>query len=41
MKGVIVEKAGGPVKVVDRVEVPEPTEKQLLVKPIYAALNPV
>jgi hypothetical protein len=41
MKGVNVEKAGAPAKVVDNLEVPEPAEDQMLVKPIYAALNPV
>lgn len=41
MKGAIVEKPGAPVKVVDNLEVPEPAEDQMLVKPIYAALNPV
>ena len=41
MKGAIVETAGAPVKVVDNLKVPEPGEDQILVKPIYAALNPV
>ena len=41
MKGAIVEKAGAPVKVVDNLKVPEPAEDQMLVKSIYAAINPV
>jgi len=41
MKGAIVEKVGAPVKVVDNLEVPEPTEDQMLVKCIYAAMNPM
>lgn len=41
MKGVIIEKAGAPAKVVDGLEVPVPAEDQVLVKSVYAALNPV
>jgi len=41
MKGAIIEKAGDPVKVVDNLEIPEPAEDQMLVKAIYAAMNPV
>ena len=41
MKGVIVEKAGAPYKVVDNLEVPEPGEHQVLVKSIATAINPV
>ena len=41
MKGAIVEKPGDPVKVVDNLEMPTPGDEQILIKPIYAALNPV
>lgn len=41
MKGVAIEKVGAPPKVVDTLEVPEPAEDQVLVKAVYAALNPV
>ena len=41
MKGVIVEKAGGPWIVVDDLAVPEPNENQILVKSIATAINPV
>jgi len=41
MKGAIVEKAGDPVKVVDNLEMPKPGDDQMLVKSIYAGLNPV
>lgn len=41
MKGVIIEKAGAPAKVVDDLEVPEPSDDQVLVKSVYSAINPV
>jgi len=41
MKGVIVEKVGDTPKVVETLEVPEPGEGQILVKSLYAAINPV
>jgi hypothetical protein len=41
MKGVIVEKVGAPAVVVDNIEKPKPADDQVLVKSIYAALNPV
>jgi NADPH:quinone reductase-like Zn-dependent oxidoreductase len=41
MKGVIFESAGGPLKVVDDLPVPEPSPDQILVKSLYTAINPV
>jgi NADPH:quinone reductase-like Zn-dependent oxidoreductase len=41
MKGVIFESAGGPLKVVDGLPVPEPSPDQILVKSLYTAINPV
>ncbi len=41
MKGVTFEKAGASAQVVDDLEVPEPSADQILVKSIYAAINPV
>ena len=41
MKGVIVEAAGAPWKVVDNLEVPKPASDQILVKSIATAINPV
>ena len=41
MKGVIVEAAGAPWKVVDNLEVPKPAADQVLVKSIATAINPV
>ncbi|EGE83489.1 hypothetical protein RJZ56_005540 [Blastomyces dermatitidis] len=41
MKGIICEKAGEPFKIVDNLDVPEPSADQILVKSIYMALNPV
>lgn len=41
MKGVVVKEIGGPAVVVDDLEIPEPDEGQVLVKSLYAALNPV
>ena len=41
MKGVIVEAAGGPWKVVENLEVPKPAPDQILVKSIATAINPV
>jgi NADPH:quinone reductase-like Zn-dependent oxidoreductase len=41
MKGAIVKKVGASLQVVSDLEVPEPAEDQILVKSIYAALNPV
>lgn len=41
MKGVIVEKAGGELQVVENLEKPEPSSDQILVKSVYMAINPV
>ncbi|PGG98961.1 hypothetical protein AJ79_08736 [Helicocarpus griseus UAMH5409] len=41
MKGIICEKAGEPFKIVDNLDVPEPSPDQILVKSIYMAINPV
>ncbi|KAG5300986.1 oxidoreductase, zinc-binding dehydrogenase family, conidia-enriched transcript [Histoplasma ohiense] len=41
MKGIICEKAGEPFKIVDNLDVPEPSSDQILVKSIYMGLNPV
>ena len=41
MKGVIVEDAGAPWKVVDNLDVPTPAPDQILVKSIATAINPV
>ena len=41
MKGVVVENVGGPYKVVDDLEKPKPGANQILVKSLYAAINPV
>ncbi len=41
MKGVLVEQAGAPFKVVDGIEKPSPARNQVLVKPITIAFNPV
>ncbi|EEH46394.2 uncharacterized protein PADG_02492 [Paracoccidioides brasiliensis Pb18] len=41
MKGIISEKVGEPFKIVDNLEVPEPSSDQILVKSIYMAINPV
>jgi hypothetical protein len=41
MKGVLVEKAGGEIKVVDDLMKPSPGPDQLLVRPIYVAMQPV
>jgi NADPH:quinone reductase-like Zn-dependent oxidoreductase len=40
MKGLLVEKAGGDY-VLSEVQKPTPDPKQVLVKSLYAALNPV
>lgn len=41
MKGVIVEKLGGDLKVVSDLEKPRPGADQLLVKSLIVAMNPV
>lgn len=41
MKGVILDKVGGELKLVDDVEKPKPVADQLLVKSLYMALNPM
>ena len=41
MKGVIVEAAGAPYKVVEDLEKPKPDPDQILVKSVNAAINPV
>jgi hypothetical protein len=41
MKGVIFESQGADPKVVDDLEKPSPGPDQLLVKPIWSAINPV
>ncbi|KAK2793736.1 hypothetical protein FQN52_000688 [Onygenales sp. PD_12] len=40
MKGIICEKVGDPWKIVDNLDVPEPSPDQILVKSIYMAINP-
>lgn len=40
-KGLIVEEAGAPFKVVDTLPRPKPGHKQALVKTLYVAINPV
>lgn len=41
MKGLLVERPGGEIKIVDDLQKPSPDQEQLLVKPIYVAMNPV
>ncbi len=41
MKGVVVDKVGGPYKVVEDLEKPKPGPDQILVKSITTAINPV
>jgi NADPH:quinone reductase-like Zn-dependent oxidoreductase len=41
MKGVALKSPGAPAEVVDDLAVPEPGDDQVLVKSIYAAINPV
>ena len=41
MKGVIVEAVGSPYRVVEDLKVPDPSDDQILVKSIAAAINPV
>ena len=41
MKGVIIEAAGAPWKVVENLEVPKPAPDQILVKSIATAINPM
>ena len=41
MKGVVVEAVGAPWKVVENLEIPEPSDDQILVKSIATAINPV
>ena len=41
MKGVICEKQGGQLKLVDDVEKPKPGPDQLLVKSLWLAMQPV
>ncbi|KAK2810209.1 hypothetical protein FQN50_003179 [Emmonsiellopsis sp. PD_5] len=40
MKGIICEKVGDPWKIVDNLDVPEPSPDQILVKSLYMAINP-
>lgn len=41
MKGVVFEKVGAEPKIVDDLELPIPGPGQILVKPIWMAINPV
>jgi NADPH:quinone reductase-like Zn-dependent oxidoreductase len=41
MKAVIVKEQGAAATVVDNLEVPEPSDDQVLVKSLYSAMNPV
>lgn len=41
MKGITVEKPGAPGTLSSDLEVPEPSDTQILVKSIYTAVNPV
>lgn len=41
MKGTVVEQVGAEPKVVDYLEKPTPGPGQILVKSLYAAMNPV
>ena len=41
MKGVIIEKPEAPWKVVEGIDVPEPSDDHILVKSIATAINPV
>ena len=41
MKGILVASLGADWKVVEDLPVPEPADDQILVKSIYAAVNPV
>ncbi|KAF2728016.1 GroES-like protein [Polyplosphaeria fusca] len=41
MKGATVAKQGGPLEVSTDLEIPQPDDKQILIKSIYAAINPV
>jgi NADPH:quinone reductase-like Zn-dependent oxidoreductase len=41
MKGVVFEKQGAEPKVVDNLEKPKPGPDQILVKSLWAAINPV
>ena len=41
MKGITIEKPGAPPQLTSDLEVPEPSDTQILVKSIYTAANPV
>ena len=41
MKAVIVKEQGAPATITDDIDVPEPSEDQVLVKSIYTAINPM
>ena len=41
MRGAVYESAGTPAKAVDNLPVPKPGPDQVLVKPLWLAINPV
>jgi NADPH:quinone reductase-like Zn-dependent oxidoreductase len=41
MKAIVVPSQGSPMEVRDNLKVPEPGDDQILVKSVYAAINPV
>lgn len=41
MKAVVVPTQGSPMEIRDDLNVPEPGDDQILVKSVYAAINPV
>jgi NADPH-dependent curcumin reductase CurA len=41
IKGITVEKPGAPAQLSTDLDVPEPSDTQILVKSIYTAVNPV
>ena len=41
MKGIVIKSVGAPWKVVEDLEVPKPSDNQILVKSIATAINPV
>ena len=41
MKAIVVPSQGSPMEVWDNLELPEPGDDQILVKSVYAAINPV
>jgi Zn-dependent alcohol dehydrogenase len=41
MKGAVVPNQGAPMEIRDNLDVPKPGDNQILVKSVYAAINPV